>query len=189
VDTSRERRTRQALAEAERERARLQATVERDARFAAAAAAVVDLFRLRGGAGALGDATAVLVRRLEAVDAAIAPYMTGSLVLGRSARGLLGPELVGVARHADLADALRDAETTWVSDAAARAFGAPEGVALLVVPLMTGGEVLGALLLLFDEPTELDPSQGRMLRAIATVLAFVLVREQVAAGGGAPDAA
>jgi GAF domain-containing protein len=131
----------------------------------------------------------VLVRRLGAVDAAIAPYMTGSLVLGRSARGLLGPEMVTVTRFADLADALRDGETTWVGEAAATAFGAPAGVALLVVPLMTAGEVLGSLLLLFDEPTELDASQNRLLRTISAVLAFALLREQVAAGGGAEGAA
>jgi hypothetical protein len=189
VDTSRERRTRQALAEAERERERLAATVERDARFGAAAAAVVDLFRLQGGPGALGDATSLLVRRLGAVDAAIAPYMTGSLVLGRSARGLLGPEMVTVTRFADLADALRDGEIAWVGEAAATAFGAPAGVALLVVPLMTAGEVLGSLLLLFDEPTELDASQNRLLRTISAVLAFALLREQVVAGGGAEGAA
>lgn len=187
VDTSRERRTRQALAAAERDRDELRATVERDARFGAAAGAVADLFRLQGGPGALGDATALLVRRLEAVDAAIAPYMTGSLVLGRSARGLLGPEMVTVTRYADLATALRDGETTWVGERAADGFGAPEGVALLVVPLLAAGEMLGALLLLFDEPTDLDQSQARLLRTISAVLAFALLREQVAAGGTAAE--
>jgi GAF domain-containing protein len=62
-------------------------------------------------------------------------------------------------------------------------------VALLVVPLMTTGEVLGSVLLLFDEPTELDASQNRLLRTISAVLAFALLREQVAAGGGAEGAA
>jgi MerR family transcriptional regulator, light-induced transcriptional regulator len=182
VDTSHERRARKALAEAERDREQLRATVERDARFGAAAGAVADLFRLQGGPGALGDATALLVRRLGAVDAAIAPYMTGSLVLGRSARGLLGPEMVTVTRYADLADAVRDGETAWLDERAAGGFGAPEGVALLVVPLMAAGELLGALLLLFDERTDLDQSQARLLRTISAVLAFALLREQVAAG-------
>jgi MerR family transcriptional regulator, light-induced transcriptional regulator len=162
--------------------------VERDARFGAAAGAIADLFRLQGGPGALGDATALLVRRLGAVDAAIAPYMTGSLALGRSARGLLGPEMVTVTRYADLADALRDGETTWVGERAAGGFGAPAGVALLVVPLLAAGEVLGALLLLFDEQTDLDPSQARLLRTISAVLAFALLREQVAAGGTGGEA-
>ena len=57
-------------------------------------------------------------------------------------------------------------------------------MALLVVPLMAAGELLGALLLLFDEPTDLDQSQARLLRTISAVLAFALLREQVAAGAG-----
>jgi GAF domain-containing protein len=97
--------------------------------------------------------------------------------------------MVTVARFADLADALRDGEITWVGEAAAQAFGAPAGVALLVAPLLAAGEVLGSLLLLFDEPTDLDASQARLLRTISAILAFALLREQVAAGTGAPGTA
>lgn len=180
VDTSRERRTRESLAEAERDREQLRTTVERDQRFTEAAAAVVDLFRLQAGSAALADATQLLVRRLGTVDVAIAPYMAGSLVLGRSARGLLGPEMVTVTRFADLSTSLREGETAWVGEATARAFGAPSGLALLVVPMIAAGESLGAVLALFDEPSPLGEAQARLLRIISATLGFALLRERVA---------
>jgi hypothetical protein len=180
VDTARERRTRQALAEAERDREFLRATVERDARFSEAAAAVADVFRLQTGGAALADATAVVARRLGAIDGALAPYMTGALVLGRSARGLLGPEMVTVTRFDELAQAMRNGETGWLSEGAATALGAPAGLALLVVPVLAAGESLGALLLLFDEAAALTEGQQRLLRVISATIGFALVRERVA---------
>jgi hypothetical protein len=180
MDTGRERRTRQLYLEADAERERLQATVEGDARVAETLAAVSDLCRLESGGPALADATSVLVRRLGAVDAGIAPYMAGALVLGRSARGLLGPDMVTVSRFDELADGMRDGEATWLRGPTAEAFGAPRGLAVLAVPMLAAGESLGALLLVLDEREELGPTRGRMLRAIATQLAFALLRERLA---------
>ena len=139
----------------------------------------MDIFRLNAGMGALGDATASLVRRLGAVDAAIAPSMAGALVLGRSARGLLGPEMVTVTRFAELAAALRDGETAWLGAETARAFGATAGLELLVVPMLAAGDSLGALLVLVDERAELSDTQRRLLRAISSTMAFALLRERL----------
>lgn len=180
IDTGRERRTRQLLAAADREREELREELEADRRFGEAAVAIADLFRLQSGAAALADAAAVLVRRLGAVDAALTPYMTGALVLGRSARGLLGPEMVTVARFDDLAEIMREGTPGWLGDASAAAFGAPPALALLATPLMVAGENLGALLVLFDQEQELDRSRRRLLRVVASILGFALVRERVA---------
>jgi DNA-binding transcriptional MerR regulator len=179
IDTARERRTRQLLTEAEREREALRERSDRDARFAEALAAVTDIFRLSSGMSAIADATAVLVRRLGAVDVAIAPSMAGALVLGRSARGLLGPEMVTVTRFEDLADALRDGDTTWLDAESARAFGAPAGLALLVVPMLAAGESLGALLVVADEQADLTDTQRRLLRGVSATVAFALLRERL----------
>ncbi len=179
IDTARERRTRQLLAEAEREREELRERAERDARFAEALAAITDIFRLSSGMAAIADATAALVRRLGAVDVAIAPSMAGALVLGRSARGLLGPEMVTVTRFDDLADALRDGETAWLEEETARAFGAPSGLALLVVPMLAAGESLGALLVVVDERADLTDTQRRLLRGVSATIAFALLRERL----------
>ena len=179
IDTARERRTRQLLAEAERDREHLRERSERDARFAEALAAIIDIFRLSSGMSAVADATAVLVRRLAAVDVAIAPSMAGALVLGRSARGLLGPEMVTVTRFDDLAEALRDGETAWLGEDTARAFGAPDGLGLLLVPMLAAGESLGALLVVVDEPADLTDTQRRLLRGVSATIAFALLRERL----------
>ncbi len=180
IDTGRERRTRQLLAEADAEREALRAQLEDEARAAETLAAVSDLCRLESGGPALSDATGVLVRRLGAVDAGIAPYMAGALVLGRSARGLLGPDMVTVSRFDELADGMRDGEATWLRGPTAEAFGAPRGLAVLALPMLAAGESLGALLLVLDEREELGPTRTRLLRAIATQLAFALLRERLA---------
>ena len=180
IDTGRERRTRQLLTEAEGERAQLRALVDSEARAAETLAAVSDLCRLESGGPALADATGVLVRRLGAVDAGIAPYMAGALVLGRSARGLLGPDMVTVSRFDELAEGMRDGEATWLRGPTAEAFGAPRGLAVLAVPMLAAGESLGALLLVLDEREELGATRLRLLRAIATQLAFALLRERLA---------
>ena len=179
IDTARERRTRQLLGAAEREREALRERSDRDARFAEALAAIIDIFRLSSGMGAVSDATGVLVRRLSAVDVAIAPSMAGALVLGRSARGLLGPEMVTVTRFEDLAEALRDGDIAWLGEETARAFGAPSGLAMLVVPLLAAGESLGALLVVVDEEAELSDTQRRLLRSVSAMIAFALLRERL----------
>lgn len=180
IDTARERRTRQLLQDAEAELARIRDELETDRAFAAAAGAVADLFRTQRGASTLADAATILVRRLGAVDAGLAPSMGGALVLGRSARGLLGPDLVTAARFDDLADALREGAAAWMPAPVAAAFGAPTGLELLLVPLQAAGEGLGALLLLFDERSVLTEAGERLLRVTAGTIALALVRERVA---------
>jgi DNA-binding transcriptional MerR regulator len=192
IDTARERRTRQLLADAERDRESLRERSDRDARFAEALAAITDIFRLSSGMAAIADATAVLVRRLSAVDVAIAPSMAGALVLGRSARGLLGPEMVTVTRFDDLAEALRDGDIAWLDAETARAFGAPTGLALLAVPMLAAGESLGALLVVVDEQADLSDTQRRLLRGVSATIAFALLRERLVGDlrdpGGEPPA-
>jgi len=180
IDTSRERRTRRQLAEAEREREMLAKQLEADRRFSDAAVNVAELFRTQAGSAALAEAASAIVRQLGAVDAALAPYMTGAVLIGRSARGLLGPDMVTVTRFDDLAEVLREGTPGWLGDAAAAAFGAPAGLALLAVPLVAAGETLGALLILFDAEQELEEGHRRLLRVVASILAFALIRERVA---------
>jgi hypothetical protein len=179
IDTARERRTRHLLGEAEREREALRERSDRDARFSEALAAVIDIFRLSSGMEAISDATAVLVRRLSAVDVAIAPSMAGALVLGRSARGLLGPEMVTVTRFDDLAEALRDGDIVWLEEETARAFGAPSGLGLLLIPMLAAGESLGALLVVVDVQADLTDTQRRLLRGVSATIAFALLRERL----------
>ncbi len=180
IDTARERRTREVLAQTEAEVVTLRAQRALDRDFAGAAGAVAEIFRSQRGAATLADAATILVRRLGAVDAGLAPTLGGALVLGRSSRGLLGPELVTVARFDDLADAVREGDPTWMPPAVAAAFGAPHGLELLIVPLQAAGEHLGALLMLFDERSVLSDTGADLLRVAAVTIALALVRERVA---------
>lgn len=179
IDTARERRTRRELATAEEERLVLRGTLERQQRWSEAAGAVVRAARDLGGSEALGTAADSLVRHTDALDAGIAPYMTGALVLGRSSRGLLGPAMVTVSAYEELAGALRAGERTWLGARAVAAVGAPDGLHVHLVPVVAAGETLGALLLLADEREDLDGVPAEVLESVSTVLGFTLMRERV----------
>lgn len=179
IDTARERRTRRELAAAQEERSVLLGTLEQQERWTRAKVTVVQAARDRGGLGAVTESTDALIRHAGVLDAALAPYMSGALVLGRSGRGRIGPASVTVSAYEELAVALRDATPTWLGPAAGAALGAPSGLAVHLVPVVAAGEPLGALLLLFDEPEDLDGVPGDLLTTVSTVLGYVLVRERV----------
>lgn len=179
IDTARERQIRRELEVAEAERSALRGTLAQQERWTRATGAVVEAARTRGGAQALAESADALVRHTGALDAAVAPYMTGALVLGRSSRGLLGPGTITVTAYEELATALRDGAPTWLNQAAGTAAGAPADLATHVVPVVAAGEPLGALVLLFDEPEDLDGVPADLLLTVSTVLGFVLVRERV----------
>ncbi|PTL58321.1 helix-turn-helix domain-containing protein [Paraconexibacter algicola] len=179
IDTARERQLRRDLDAVAQERAALRATLEQRGRWSAATDAVVRAARARGGMQALAEAADGLVRNTGALDAAVAPYMTGALVLGRSSRGRLGPGTITVTAYEELAAALRDGTPTWLGAGAGAAVGVPPELAAHVVPVVAAGEPLGALVLLFDEEDDLQDVPTEVLLTISTVLGFVLVRERV----------
>jgi DNA-binding transcriptional MerR regulator len=179
IDTARERQVRRDLHDVEEERAALRDALDRQARWAEATAAVVRATRRHSGTDALAAAADELVRHAGVLDAAIAPYMTGSLVLGRSSRGLLGPAMVTVAAYEELAAVLRDDEPEWLGRSAAGALGAPDGVHAYVVPVVAAGETLGALVLLADERENLADVPGHLFETVSTVVGFALMRERV----------
>ncbi len=139
---------------------------------------VVELLRDRPGVAAITASADLLLRRLDIVDVAVAPYMTGQIVLGRSSRGLLGPDMVTVAAHRQLADAVRDGEIAALAPPDAAALGAPEGLGALIVPAICAGEALAVLVLLFDDTPVVGDGLLRTLRLIATTLGLALMQER-----------
>ena len=103
-------------------------------RHSALADEIVELLRDRPGVAAITASADLLLLRLDIVDVAVAPYMTGQIVLGRSSRGLLGPDMVTVAAHAPLAEAVRDGDIGVLTPQDAAALGAPEGLGALDRP-------------------------------------------------------
>lgn len=179
VDTARERRLARELAAARETEEELRARIAHSERWSRATSSVVAAAREQGGAAALSTSADVLVRQAGVLDAAVAPYMTGSLVLGRSSRGLLGPAAVTVSAHEDLGSTLRGGTPQWLGERARAAVGAPDGLAVRIVPVLAAGEALAALLLLFDAQEDLAGVPDELLMTISTVLGFVLVRERV----------
>lgn len=151
---------------------------EREASLALADEVVV-LLRDRPGVAAITASADLLLRRLDIVDVAVAPYMTGQIVLGRSSRGLLGPDMVTVAAHPLLVDAVRDGEITAMPPADAAGLGAPEGLGALIVPAICAGEALAVIVLLFDGTPVVGDGLLRTLRLVGTALGLALMQERL----------
>lgn len=182
-----EREAREELARLEDERVATRAEDDRRGHLLETCSLVADRLRRLGGVEALTACTELLVRRLDAVDTALAPYMAGQLVIGRSTRGLLGPEMITVAAHEDLARVITRAEVAWAGPTASRAFGAPEDLAVMVVPVLGAGEPLAVLALLFEAEIALDTDLLRALEVVSTALGFALHQEQLVSSLPAVD--
>ena len=104
---------------------------------------VVELLRDRPGVAAITASADLLLRRLDIVDVAVAPYMTGQIVLGpllaRPARPRHGHRRRAPAARRGRARR-RDHRARSPPDAAA--LGAPEGLGALIVPAICAGEAL-----------------------------------------------
>lgn len=197
VDRVQDRRARRELVELRRDLSRLRVREERQQRWLSLAAELAERFQREAGDAVLATISDTLVRRLGAVDAGIAVYMAGELALGTSSRGLLGPRMVPVTGYDDLAALMHAGEPGWLSPAAGGAFGAPGGLHSLAVPVTVVGETLGILLLVFDEPAELDDDARQLLTIVSAGLGFTVLRdrlvsaakEQPAAAAASPAAA
>lgn len=186
IDRVQDRRARRELVELRRELTRIRMREERQERWLSLAAALAERFQREAGDAVLASTADTLVRRLGAVDAGIAIYMGGELALGTSSRGLLGPRMVPVTGYDDLASLMHANAPGWLSPAAGGAFGAPGGLHTLAVPVTVVGETLGILVLVFDEPTELDDDVRQLLTIVSAGLGFTILRDRLveAAKGG-----
>lgn len=182
IDRAQDRRTRRDLIDARGELARVRVRMERQTRFLALAAALAERFQREAGDAVLAATADTLVRRLGAVDAGIAIYMGGELALGTSSRGLLGPRMVTVTGYDDLAALMQTGAPGWLSPVAGGAFGAPAGLHCLALPVTVVGETLGLLLLVFDEPTELDGDARQLLTVVSAGLGFTILRDRLVEG-------
>lgn len=180
VEGQREGAGRAAAAVLQGEVAALRARDERHRRWLEGAGAVTLAFQLDPGPSVLREGVDVLVRHLQALDGAVARSVTGDLAVPGSRRGLLGPAMVTVAAHPTLGRHLRAATPLWLEPAAATAFGVPAGLHAACAPILVGGETLGALVLLFDEPTHIGTDERRLLTIVSAALGFGLLRDRLA---------
>jgi hypothetical protein len=77
---------------------------------------------------------------------------------------------------------LRGGAPAWLGKASAAAFGAPESVHVLAVPVAVVGETLGVLLLVMDERGAIDEDVPRLLSILSAALGFALLRDRLVEG-------
>jgi hypothetical protein len=188
IETRGEHEARAALGRAELELAALRRRTERHDRWLDALGALAAEFQHEQGPDVIASALDVLIRQTQAVDIGLASYVSGRLALHGTRRGALGATALTVAAHPQVGRALRDVDGAWLDAPTARSLGVPEGLHAVGVPVAVAGEVLGLLVMVFDEVEPLDDDNGRLLSAISAAIGFALLRDRLVrelAGAGA----
>jgi DNA-binding transcriptional MerR regulator len=198
IETRGEHEVRGALARAELELERLRRRTERHDRWLDALGALASEFQHEPGPDVIASALDILIRQTHAVDVGLASYVSGRLALHGTRRGALGATALTVAAHPQVGRALRDVDGAWLDEPTARSLGVPDGLHAVGVPVAVAGEVLGLLVMVFDEVEPLDADNRRLLSAISASIGFALLRDRlvrelaselgVSGGGPAPGA-
>jgi MerR family transcriptional regulator, light-induced transcriptional regulator len=175
-----ERVARGALAELQREVEHLRRRDERHTRWLDALALVAEEFRREPGRVAVDNGLDVVLRHTNALDGAVAFYVSGQLVMPSSRRGLLESNPVTVSAHPELARCLRDAEPTWLDAAASSAIGVPPDLHASAIPIVVAGETMGLLVFVFADVEPHDEDNGRLLTAVSAAMGFALLRDRLA---------
>lgn len=182
LQTAGEREARAEAAALSDELAALAIRDERHNRWLDAIAGLSEHFSNEPGVGVVDSALDIVIRHTNALDGAVATYLTGQLALPGSRRGLVAPGMVTVAGHEDLARALRDGEPLWLDTAAAKRFGVPAELSASGLPIVVGGEPLGLLIMIFEEVEPHDNDNRRLIAAVAAGIGFALLRDRLARG-------
>jgi DNA-binding transcriptional MerR regulator len=175
-----ERLARATLADLQRELEQLRRHDERQTRWLDALAMLAEEFRREPGRAAVDNGLDVVIRQSNAVDGAVAFYVSGQLVVPGSRRGLLDPRAVTVSAHPELARCLRDGDPSWLDPTASMALGVPADLYASAVPIVVAGEPLGLLVFLFEEVEPHDRENRRMLVAVSAAMGFALLRDRLA---------
>lgn len=179
VETRGEHEARAALATAEAELASLRRRSERHDRWLDALGELAAEFQHEPGPDVVASGLDILIRQTGAVDVGLASYVTGRLALDGTRRGVLGATALTVAAHPQIGRALRDVDGAWLDEPPARSLGVPEGLHAVGVPVAVAGEVLGMLVLVFDEVEPIDEDNRRLLAAISASVGFALLRDRL----------
>jgi predicted DNA-binding transcriptional regulator AlpA len=179
IESRGEHAARVALAEAEAELAVIGPRAERHDRWLDALDGLATGFQREDGPELLAAALDLLIRQTRAIDVGLASYLSGRVALHGTRRGVLAATALTVAAHPQLGQALRDLDGAWLDPASATALGVPVGLHAVGVPVAVAGEILGLLVMVFDEIEPLDADNRRLLSAVSAAVGFALLRDRL----------
>ncbi len=179
VETRGEHEARTALATAEAELAQLRQRAERHDRWLDALGELAAEFQHEPGPDVVASGLDILIRQTGAVDVGLASSVSGRLALHGTRRGVVQATALTVAAYPQIGRALRDVDGAWLDEPTARSLGVPEGLHAVGVPVAVAGEVLGMLVMIFDEVEPLDTDNRRLLAAISASVGFALLRDRL----------
>lgn len=133
------------------------------------------------GLGNVQRALAVLLRGTGGVDGFLAVQRPNELRAATSVTGALPGRAIARVQDGELDRAVRSTTVTWLSEHAASPLGTPMRSRTLVVPLMAGGERIGALFLVYPDVLETTDLVNELLLSTGMTIALTLQREHLAA--------
>ncbi|MFT4033971.1 MAG: MerR family transcriptional regulator [Patulibacter sp.] len=161
-------------------------------RCVAWAAAVRDACRVlqdEPGVGSAQRALSELVRGTGSLDALLAIGQRGQLRTATSVRGTMPAQVLNAEAASDLPRVIAGGEVHRLGEASPRLLGSPEDAEAVFVPIVAGGEALGAMVLFVSSDLGLPELAGELLVTLATTIGTVLQREHRATAAGQARAA
>lgn len=134
-----------------------------------------------GGIGSAQRALGELIRGTGGLDAFLATCHHGRLRTATSVRGTMPARTLDLPLDCDILRALDDGEIDWLSESSLRLLGAPSRCQAALVPVSSGGERIGGMVLLFPSELALPDLARELLLTLATAVGTVLQREHHAA--------
>lgn len=133
------------------------------------------------GVGSAQRALAELIRGTGGIDAFLATCHHGRLRTATSVRGTMPARTLDLPGDCDILRAVGDGEIDWLGESTLRLLGAPSRSQAVLVPVISGGESIGAMVLLFPAELALPDLARELLLTLATTVGTVLQREHHAA--------
>lgn len=133
------------------------------------------------GVGSAQRALAELIRGTGGIDAFLATCHHGRLRTATSVRGTMPARTLDLPSDCDILRAVGDGEIDWLGESSLRLLGAPSRSQAVLVPVISGGESIGAMVLLFPAELALPDLARELLLTLATTVGTVLQREHHAA--------
>lgn len=148
--------------------------------WSAAVGAATAVLAERAGLACIQRALAEFAKHTGAIDGFLAIDHVGTLRAATSVRGTAAARDLPLRFSDPALAAVAAGEVDWLPMEACRAVGAVPRSAVLAVPLMGGGMLVGAVFLTFPEELALGDVARQQLGALGLILTLALQRERLA---------